>query len=337
MSEVTVVGSTSFVTVDTMDDVDFSAIAVRTHKADDPYIIEQAEDIIERGLLNLPSVVASSVEGKYTITDGAVRVSALKYLEKNGLLPEAHFPGGKITFQLKEVADNIELLCDQIAGNARIKKTGNREYINAIYLVASSGKHTIEELCKKIGMNETYLFKLFSTLKIPKSVYEVLKEKGVNVGNTITLAKLRGKIDEDEMLEEWVDKAANETGSKFAESVQAKLDDLKETSGGREPATFKLKPKLMTRAELQDMLVVCKANFEDKATEANEARFQLMKEIFQIDEVSEAEQRKEWEENEEQKKKNKEDRAESRKMKKLEDAKALVEGSGFEVVKPEDK
>lgn len=323
-----------------VSDIDFSAIALRTHKPDSDDIKELANDILERGIQNPFSVVPSATEGKFTITDGSRRLTALKLLETEGLLGEV-YPDGAIPVQVKEVKDDIQILCDQLAGNAQIKKTGDRDYINGIFLIASSGEYSLEEIGKLAGMTPDYILKLFKILKIPENHYNRIKEEGISVGNTISISKLAGKVSDDE-VDEFIDLAKTETTGKFAETVEEKLNQIKKgTSGRGAKKEFKLVAKLLKRDQLKIFLVNARTAFEELNENADpvevaavEARFQLMKEIWQIDEVSEKEQRDKFEADEQRRKDNAKKRKADRDSKKLEDSINDLKEKGFTITPP---
>jgi len=316
-------------------DIGFSEVALRTHKMDADDIVHLWSDIKQRGILNLPSVVKAEEEGKYNVADGARRLTALKYGEELGELTDI-FPDGKINVQLITVEDNIDLLCNQLSGNVNVKQTGNREYINSLFLIVTSKKYSMSELAEKAGMSETYIEKLFSTLKIPENVYNALQEKDVGVGNIISIAKLKGKVSDEELMDTYVELAATETTGEFAETVQNKLDEIKEGKKREEPK-FELVPKLLTRDELEVLLIQAQTDFEANGSPENEVRYQVFKEIWQIDDVTAAERQKDWEAKQEEKKRKAAERKAKRESAKLEDTIKDLEDQGFSVKPKEEK
>lgn len=317
-----------------IDNVDFSTISIRTHKPDSPDIIDLSNDIYKRGLINIPSIVKGAEEGRYVISDGSRRLTALKVCLKENKLHE-DIADGCCNFQLIELEDNIDILCTQLAGNVNVKQTGSREYIQALFHIATAKKYTMDELAIKAGMSEAYILKLFTTLKLPVEVYNMLHEDKVSVANTITLAKLKGKISDEDLIERFVPLAKEETSTKFAETVLEELDSIRASKTQEEPK-FELVPKLLPKDDLLILLAQAKGKFEADGNERNEERYQVFKEIFQIDEVSEAEKREEWEKKQEDKKLKAEERKKKRAEDKLDDQKVNLEKHGYIVSKTEE-
>lgn len=310
-----------------LNNINFSEIALRTHKEDAEHIIDLAEDISKRGLLNLPTIVPAEEKGKYIVTDGARRVTALKLLLAQGKIDVLQ------TFQIKDVQDELDTLADMVAGNANIRKTANKEYIEALYRLATEGDVSLDNLSKKVGMSIEYIMKLFKTLKLPEEILKQAEKGQVSISNLITLSDLAGKINEED-LTEWVTRAQSEVAKDFAVSVAEELDAIRKTAkAGREEPKFELKPKLKTKDELTILLIQCETAFTKNASSATEARFQLMKEIWQIDEVEAKKQKDVWDKNQAEKEVKKKERKEAREKAKLGDMKESLEKEGFTVSK----
>jgi len=311
-----------------LNDVLFSEVALRSHKETDEHIRELADDINNRGLLNLPTLVPSQdEEGKYHVTDGARRVTALKLLLKEGKVPE------ELSFQVTEPQDELETLGDMISGNANVLKTTNKQFIEAMYRIATETDTTMPELAKKVGKSEEYIWKLFKTLKLGDELLEEAQASGVSISNLITLSELKGKVDDDDM-KEWVEKAKTTTVAEFSDEVAEELDAIKEAlKGQKKEVEFKLTNKFIGKDALELLLVSAETAFTTEATPATEARYNLMREIFQVDEKSAAARKKDWEDKQEKKKQKAAERKKARDDAKLIESIGELDKQGFQVTK----
>lgn len=320
-----------------LDDVLFSSIALRSHKEDSDNIDELCNSLETNGLLNIPTCTPSpDKEGTYFIKDGARRVTALKRMKKEGRIPKEMDNLDKVPFAVSEPQDELATLADMVAGNANVLKTANRDYIEAIYRIATETNVGMEKLAQQVGKSEAYIWKLFSTLKLNKELIEKAKEEGVPISNIITLAQLAGKV-EDDTLADFYEKSKEETVAVFAVTVAEKLDEIKkEAKGEREERKFELTNKFIGKDECEMLLVQCQAAFEQDANPVNEARFNLMQEIFQVDEKTAALRESEWEAKEAEREEKKKMRKQQRETEKLEESKKRVEEAGY-VVSKEDE
>lgn len=308
-----------------LDKITFIADPLRTHKLTDDHIIDLAEDIKQRGLLDIPTVVPAEEEGFFNVTNGARRVTALKLLFSKNEIPEFQ------NFNVKDRQSEIDTLADQIAGNVKVLKTANKKYIAALYKLATEGGLTADELAKKAGMGKEYMFKLFKTLKLSDEVMKEAEAGKVTISNLISLSDLVGKVDEDGLLE-WVERAKTEKAADFAVAVVEEIDILKKAARG-EPREDVFKPvkKLLKREELEILLTQTENAFNDAPNKTNETRYQLMKEIWQIDEKSIDEQKAKWEQDKADKEEKKAKRKEAREKAKLEDSIKDLEEAGYSV------
>ena len=310
-----------------LNKVGFMDEALRSHKIEDEHVQQRADDIMERGLLNLPTITPSPViDGEYVVTDGACRTMALKLLFSQGKWPEMQ------NFQIKPKQSVLETLADQIAGNVQTLKTTNKAYIQALFKLATEGKYKADELAKKAGMTKEYMFKLFKTLRLSEEILTLAEAGKVTISNLISLSDLSGKVDEEEMVD-WVKKAEKATAKDFSIDVVKRLDDIRKEKAGlpKAEAVFRPVKKLLSKQELEALYIRCDNAFVEKPSKENEVRFNLMKEIFQFTEKDIEAQRQEYEQKKEEKEKAKEIRKEKRDADKLEEYKKKLEESGFSV------
>lgn len=319
----------------------FSDIALRSHKATEDHIVELAIDICNRGLLNLLTLVPNAnEEGTYIVSDGARRMTALKLIKAgtNPLVkgPYADIPD-EMSFQVHDVQSELDTLADQIAGNAQIKQTMKKSYIDGLHRIVSSGTMDVDTLGAKIGMTPEYIWKLFKTLRLGDELLKRAEEDGVSITNLITFAKnLAGKLDEDGMTE-WYEFAKDSTVKEFAKLVEKKVDAVAKEAKGqpRVEPTFELTPKLLSKDELTMLLTQATAAFAEDASPVNQARLIALQEIWQIDEVTAQQREAAWLANQDDKKAKAAIRKEARENAKLTDSIPKLEKEGYKVVAPQ--
>jgi transcriptional regulator with XRE-family HTH domain len=277
-----------------INDITFGSSCLRRHNSDADYVTEKMVSLEKDGLLN-PFTVAV-VDGGYAITDGSIRLTALKrYYKENGRLPEKVSDDGEtIMLPVIEGADEEKILQLQITGNASVKRTTNKEFINAIYQLAMSGNLSLEEIAKNTGMSVAWVNSLLKTLRLGDDVIKAAEEKKVSLSNLISLSKLANVIDEEEM-EEWVNKAANTNTSDFAPAIEERVIEIR-ASGGKKEKEFVLKERLMKKDDIILFFANVKRECSENPTDENQIRLQIMKELFQCDSKSEAQLRQQYEE-----------------------------------------
>jgi len=305
----------------------FSEIALRTHNTEDENIIELANDILTRGLLNVPTIVPNKEkEGFYIVTDGARRVTALKKLLTEGKIDKM------VNFQIKNQQSDLDTLSDMVAGNFNIKKTANKQYIEALYRLATEGSLSIDALAKKAGIGSTYMLKLFKSLRLPEDVLKKAETNKITIANLISLSELHS-LPQDE-LEIWVEKASKTPAKQFALDVATELDSIREaTKGIKKEKKFELTPKLIGKEDLRAKLIKTEQDYLKQKTPVNEARYNLMKELYQIDEKSAIIRKAEWDKKEKEAKDAKEIRKNKREESKIEEVKASLEKQGYKISK----
>lgn len=319
-----------------LDDIIYQEIVLRTHKETETHIQWMYDDLILRGLLNLMSLVPSpDEEGKYVVTDGARRMTALKRMKKEGVLPKGFTAIDEMYFVIRDAQTELDTLSDMIAGNANVKKTTNTEFIQAIYKIATETDVTFPELANRVGMTEQYIDRLLKTLKLGDEVLAAAQTKEVPITNLISLSKLAGKVDAEDM-NEWVDKASGMVAKDFVLEVAKELDEIKEAMKEKtKEAKFELTPLYIGRDNLDMLRVQSQSAFEQKSTPVTEARHNIMQEIFQMDEPTAKVRERKYE----QKQKDKADKAAKRKADResagLDESKKMLEEQGFVVTKKE--
>lgn len=314
-----------------LEDIGFSEVALREHKDSEEHIKDLIKDIAIRGVLNLPTLVPSAEnKGKYIVTDGARRITALKALLREGKVPEV------MSFPVREAQDELSTLADMVAGNSQVRKTANKQFINAIYRIATEGRQPVSVLAVKVGMSEEYIWKLFKTLKLGDEVLQAAQEKKVPISNLITLASLAKKVS-DEKMDEWLDKAVDTKIADFSLEIVEELDLIRESSKGKTAdSSFKLVNLFIGKNNLELLLTSCEVAFIELATPETEARFNLMKEIYQVDEKNADQRKNAWEAKLEDKKAAAADRKANRESAKLLDSVEGLEKQGFTVTAPKE-
>lgn len=314
-----------------LDDVLFQAEALRSHKIDSQDIKDAAEDLMERGLLNLMSVIPSQEqEGKYYVKDGARRTSALKLLKNEGRIPPNMDTIEAVPYQIFPMQDELDNLADMVAGNAQVKKTTSKEFIQAMHKLVTETDLSMEQLSKKVGMKVDYIWKLFKTLKLGEEILKKAQEMSIPITNLITLSELAKKVDNDEM-EEWLERAKEETIGEFSKSISERLD-LIPKKGRSSEEKFILTPIFIGKDSLNMLLTQTQIKFEQTGDPIDEARYELMKEIYQIDEPTAHKREKEWEKKQDEKARKSAERKAAREKAKLEESKEELEKLGYEVI-----
>jgi ParB/RepB/Spo0J family partition protein len=298
----------------------FAEVALRTHTVEDDHIIELANEIEERGLLNLPTLTENG-EGGYIITDGARRCTALKLLLDEKRIPDT------MNAQIKPKQSAIDTLADQFAGNANIKPSTNKEYINGLYKLSTEGNYSLEQLAKKVGKTVSYIQRLFKTLKLPVEVMEAAEKSKVSIANLISLSELVGRITDDELLD-WVKTASDQNATDFSVTVSDEKDTIiaaaREERKGKS-VEFAPKEKFIGKDDLVLMLADAEAAYASDASAINEAIVNIMRKIFSLDEKSIAAQKAEYDLKQKEKADKAEARKEERESKKAEDAESAIE------------
>ncbi len=317
-----------------LDDVIYQQIVLRTHKETEEHIQWMYDDLLERGLLNLMSLIPSKDEkGKYIVSDGARRMTALKRMKKDRVLPKGFKTIDAMHFVVRDAQEELDTLGDMISGNANIKKTTNKQFIDAIYRIATETNISIEKLAKKIGMTKEYINRLFKTLKLGDEVLTKAQEQDITISNLITTSQLAGKIDDKEM-DEWLKEAKKLSAGEYALKVTEELEILKEAVRGKvKEDKFVLTAKFIGKDSLEMLAVQCKSAFEQKGTPETEARYGIMLEIYQKDEPTARKREKEYEQKKQEKEKKAEARKQAREEANFEDSKKLLEEQGFKVTK----
>jgi ParB-like chromosome segregation protein Spo0J len=308
--------------------IGFSEIALRTHAMTDENVIELADEIMERGLLNVPTVVpVSGKEGYYIVTDGARRVTALKLLLSQGKIDKM------CNFQVKAPQDDLSTLSDMIAGNFNIKQTAKTQYIEALYRLATESNLKIDELAKKAGIGTVYMLKLFKSLRLPETILKMAESGKVTIANLISLSELHALPQED--LELWVEKASRTSAKQFAVDVATELDTIREAAKGiKKERKFELTEKLLSKEDLRAKFIKVEQEYLKIKNPINEARLNIMKEIYQIDERSAIARKAEWDKIEKEREDKKNARKANREKAKIEEVTASLEKQGFKIVKP---
>lgn len=328
------------------------ASALRKHDISDQQIIDLAVDINHRGLMNIFSVV-NNEDGTYTLADGARRFTALKRiaivgipvpeLDKNGEIVKDEKgrnvykkdkDGNEITtindqfltipVQIKEKQDELTTLEDQIAGNISVQLTKNADYIKALHKLAVSGKYKNRaEMALKNGMSEAHLNKLLKTMRLDNDIIDKCYENQVPVGNLISLSELANKVDDEVIIEEWIPKAKEMNAKDFIKEVGQETARIQAEQAGmtveKKEKSFEVKPKLLSKDELEAMLQDAEDAFLNEDNPENEVRLQVMKEIWQIDEDSVRLQKEAWDKKEEEKKVKAEQKKAQKELAKLEE------------------
>ena len=287
------------------------------------------QDIKENGLSNIFQVVER--DGVYYPIDGNRRASAVIHLGSEGNMKD-------VLVNLVDDMDDMKLLARQVAGNATIKSTTGKEYINALYRLAMGGL-SMDELAAKTGMTKDYILKLMGTLKLGTEILDTLgKPDGMGITNAITLSGLARKLEEDELLE-YAEKAKTMSIADFTEDVMAKEAEIVEARRGitRPEKTFEdtIQLKLCKRDVLLDMYEKARFAVEDNGdtSERAEVKFNTLKQIFQVDDESLTVLRAEFEKKEAERVEAAKDRKNKRDQKKLADAAA---DAGMELVPKKD-
>ena len=307
----------------------FTEAALRAHSSEDENIIELAADIIARGLLNLPTVVAQE-DGTYIVTDGARRSTALQLNLANGLCED------EVTVQVKPSQSDLETLADQFAGNATVVKTTNKDYINALYTLATEGEMSIKKLAKKVGKSPKYINQLFKTLRLPEEILDAAEAGSVSVSNLITLSELSGKVDDNE-LAEWTKKAATETAADFSVMVEDEKETIREAKKAERQGgsvEFAPKQKFIGKDALLEMLADADDSFTKDGNKVNEAILNTLKKTMSLDEESVAAQKDEFEQKLADREAKKEARKAERESKSVEEMEAKLKEAGYDVTAP---
>lgn len=314
-----------------ISEIEFHPASIRTHDPLSEDIQALARDIEQRGLLNKPTVVKlkGDTSGKYYISDGSRRLTALKFLVEQKKVKD------EIEIDVKEVEEE-ELIADQISGNFNIKKTADKAYIDGLYKIAIKKQMTYEQIAKFAGLSVEYIKKLFKTRQLPETIQEEAQKLKVPMVNLIKLSELAKKVDEDE-LKDLLNDAAKKPAKDFAMQVDERINELvKERLGVKKSNEFKIEPKLLKKEELKAKLDAAQLAFQQNPNKENEIVLRVMKEIWQIDDNTVAKKKQEWEEAKKRREEKKEERKKAREQKKLVEQLIDMEKNGLKVTVPEE-
>jgi len=293
---------------------------------DEEKVAHYKEDILRRGLLNLMTV-SDNGDGTFTVTDGGHRTKALQELASEGKWEK------EWTYQIKSGMTDMDILADQLSGNHNRSNNTNKETINAIHRIATQSNMTFKQIAEKAGMTEAYLKKLMKTTRLPESVQDAVSENKVSIANFISLSNLAGRVPEDELLDEWVTLAGEQTAKDFSIAIQNHLDKLREEAkGGEKKAVdFEVKKKLISREALEELLVKAETDFNANSNKVTEAKLILMQTIWSIDEKSIADQRAAWDAKQAEKAAKAEERKRLREEEKKKELLDTVKEMGYDV------
>jgi len=290
------------------DPIDFEADKVN------PNDMALLMDIEKNGVEDVFTV--RQVEDGYEVMNGSRRLACLKHLIKTGKFPKDY----SLTVQVKEM-DETDALIRQVSGNANVRVTGNKDFINAIYTIISERRvGSLEELANMIGVSTNWLTKLLQTKsKLPDEAFDLVGSKGgIPITNAIRLGDFINKL-EDEEKAEAIEKAkeSSKDFNKFALEKEGELADRK--SGKKKSFEDTINPKCRTKDELYKEFVRADNAYKKEASKENEIKLALWKWIFQVDDATIKEKKEEWDRKQEEKNKSKEQRKKERERKKLDE------------------
>ena len=305
--------------------------ALRVHKMEDATIVNLANDIEKRGLLNMFSV-SENGDGTFTLQDGASRFTAIKLLSSQGKwLDESGNPTDQISVQVREQMDEDQILANMIAGNFTVSKTTNPEYIRALYKLTvhddPTKRQTLEQVAATTGLTVEYINRLFKTLKLPENVQALLNDGSMSIANAVRLSDIVKFVDEEE-LAEWVEKAVTLTNGELSPAIESRIKEVRQGVKKSE-AGFTAVPKLLDKATLSARFELAQAKFNTDPSAENEARLNVFKEIFQMDEASIAKAKADYEKKKEDAKLAAEKRKQDREANSIEDAKKKLIAAGI--------
>ena len=311
-----------------ISDIVFFEKAIRKHLPTDPDVIEMITDITTRGIINSPSVTPRN--GVYILTDGGRRMTALKKMLADGIIPDDI--GVKVIHGLTDE----EIIGWQMAGNINIKKTANKQYINGLFQLATAGTMNTEQISKLAGMSIEYIMKLFKTLKFPESVLDTCEKEGVKIGNLIILSELANKIPEED-YSTWINDAKTlnqkELTIKVADELNAIKQALSIRKDGKKTDEFIAEPTLLSKSDLFDNFKRAEIAFNVESSRDNEITLSIYKKIWQMDEETIAIKRRQHEEKITEKLNKIKERKDKKVLFDLEEMKRELEGKGFKIEK----
>lgn len=292
--------------------------ALRTVDKKKETYIALKEDIAKNGIKDIFTVYDNG-DGTFTLGNGDHRYTALCELHEEGRGSD------EVEVRIEKKKSDREVLRAQVAGNATVTKTTNKNFIKAIYKLATGEENiSLSDIAKDVGMTESYIMRLIKSLRLKDEVLEVCEKEGVSITNLITLADIAGKVDVEEILEDFIPEAKAKTGKEFAIFIAEKLDELKASASGKEKVEgYQHKPKLRTMDEIQLRL----------AAEKNPTVLDTLKWVISSDEPTVEAARLEWEAKKAERDKKRAERAAAREAEKQKEMMEKLEAEGFKITK----
>lgn len=295
--------------------------ALRTVDKKKETYIALKEDIAKNGVKDIFTVYDNG-DGTFTLGNGDHRYTALCELHDEGRGSD------EVEVRVEKKKSDREVLRAQVAGNATVTKTTNKNFIKAIYKLATGEENiSLSDIAKDVGMTESYIMRLIKSLRLKDEVLEVCEKEGVSITNLITLADMAGKVEVEEIIEEYVPEAKAKTGKEFAIFIAEKLDELKAAAQGKEKVEgYQHKPKLRTMDEIQLRI----------ASEKDPVALDTLKWVISSDEPTIEAAKLEWEAKKAERDKKRAERAAAREAEKQAEMVEKLKEQGFEI-KPKTK
>ena len=302
---------------------------------EDKEIIQLSENILERGLLNLFSVIPADEDVKtlgykYVIKDGSRRLQAIKLLVKNGKFD------GNISVNLVSDETQTETDIDRLLGNITVEKTKAKDIINQILKIKEATGMTNKELAVKMRISEKHLNDLLKTVRLPDVARDALTADEITLTNAIMLSTLTGKVHKDDYAP-YLEKAKNQTAKDFSTTVKEFMDAYNEKNQKereQNKGKFIPRPIMPNKVFLEELLAKAENDAEATPNAITQERLRTMQACFQLDEVSVAKRKAVWEKEQEEQKKAAAERKAKREQDKIREHLAAAEKMGYTITPP---
>lgn len=274
---------------------------LRTHSPEDANIQEFASKLETVGQ-NTPVLgYVDLATGDIIHGDGSRRMTACKYLTDQGS-SIAGLKAGEIRVFIKGTTneyDSAKILLDQISSNEENKTTTGKEYGNSIYTLVNDYNMPYTDIAERLQVSVSTVYKWIKALNLSDDILDEIKSGELSLNKAAAAAKNFTKFSEEEQ-EEILKRAKDMPMEDFKEWHEDKLKELRKGSKKNE---FTVKySKLPKKEEVITMLHNAEAEFDEDATEANEAVMRTYQSLLGVTPEQVEEQRKIWEQKQAKKK-----------------------------------
>lgn len=274
------------------------ATPLRSHKMTDSDVLDTADSIFNKGLLQPPTVSFRDMP------DGSVAcmlVDGLKRLTSCKVLKSQNKWGQSIT--VIELARNMtdeQILADQMTANANQKVTLPREFVLSISRLLGDNGYDIPALVKQTGISKDKLNNILKASALPEEARNALHDGRVSLKNAVTLAEYINSVPVNERAH-YVEMAetlnSTELRQKLETDKQSRIASKKASLNGESVNVFVPIPRFAGKDKVTQSYEEIKREVESTQAPSKSllARYEVLKTLMGMDDDTLAIRKAEWE------------------------------------------